>query len=356
MSDAQDKSLQEDPEMGSTDASEEVVMDEVAEDRSVSKKKSGFIGFLITLVLLSGAAGAGWYYQSMWFPQVKEGAEQIKSGAEQAQLKVELKVQQAQAWLNDLLSFGKGRDRMAAPTPKQEPVETTAESSKPNYVIAAISDPKAELKSDAKEEVVAVEDSVVTSEAEQKVVEPVNEVVEIIAEIENVEVTEAEEKPGVEVVVIEPVVAEESTLVTEEAAVVAEKASAPTVESKTLVVASEVPAVKPLQEIKRNVVNLAEARKAFWQRDLPKAEALYKKQINSSVADADSWGELGNIYYFQAKWKLAAKAYTEAAILLLNKGDFPQAMFLHYIVTGLDPIQVKRIDEHVQALQAPLKG
>ena len=350
MSDAQDKSLQKDPEIESTDVSEEVVMDEVSEDRSVSKKKSGFTGFLITLVLLSGAAGAGWYYQSMWLPQVKDSAAQVKNGAEQAQLTIESKVQQAQAWLNDLLSFDKGRDRMAAPMPKQEPVETTIESSKPNYVVAAISDPvpepSLELKSDAKEEVVVVEGSV-TSEPEEQV----NEVAEVAAEIEN---------PAVAVVVTEPVVVEVNEApapVAEVVAAVGEEVHAPiAVESKVSVVASEVPAIKPAQEIKRGVVNLAEARQAFWQRDLPKAEALYKKQINSSVADADSWGELGNIYYFQAKWQLAATAYTEAALLLLNKGDFPQAMFLRYIVTGLDPTQVRRIDERVQALQAPLKG
>ena len=107
--------------------------------------------------------------------------------------------------------------------------------------------------------------------------------------------------------------------------------------------------VKAKQEI-----DLAQARQAFWQRDLPKAEALYKQQIETAHANANSWGELGNIYYLQAKWQLAARAYTEAALLLLDKGDFPQAMFMRYIVMGLDPVQVKRIDERVKALQAPL--
>ena len=121
-------------------------------------------------------------------------------------------------------------------------------------------------------------------------------------------------------------------------------------------VLSPTTAEKTVSPMPKKSVDLAQARQAFWQRDLPKAEALYKQQIETAKPDANSWGELGNIYYLQAKWKQAAAAYTEAALLLLDKGDFPQAMFMRYIVTGLDPAQTQRIDERLEALQAPING
>ena len=96
---------------------------------------------------------------------------------------------------------------------------------------------------------------------------------------------------------------------------------------------------------------LQQARQRFWQRDIAGAEAQYRKLASSRAATADIWGELGNIYYLQAKWPQAAEAYTEATLRLLDGGNFPQAMFMRNIVARLDVKQLKRIDEHWQALQ-----
>lgn len=334
MNDAQDKSLQEDPEVN-----EEVMLDEVVESRPVVKKKSGFLGFLIVLLLLVGAAGAAWYYQSMWLPQVKDGAKQAQ-----------IKVQQAQVWLNNLFSFGEEKDRMAAPTPKTKPAETVVEDSKPSYVVAAISEPKPVTAEKVEEDNKALENKVIVTEPVSEVIETetANATQETATAIQ--EASETDEVVAmVEAVVEEPVAIKEEKVVTE-------NVTSQAVESKVPSAEIETPAMKLLAETKRPAVDLAGARQAFWQRDLPKAEALYKEQIKNSQVDADSWGELGNIYYFQAKWQLAATAYTEASLILLDKGDYPQAMFLRYIVLGLDPVQAKRINERLQALQAPLQG
>jgi len=318
MSDAQDESGKE-----QTKVKDEVVMDEVVEERPVVTKKSGFTGFVITLVLLSSAAGAAWYYQSMWWPQVQDGTQQAQ-----------IKVQRAQAWLNDLFTFGKEDESVAVSMPKVEPSKTNEENSKPNYVVAAIPDPEPVVEKEqhdiVKEESPAVKDEelskkpavdVIDTKATTKVIEePVNE----------------------SAVMLGPAI-------TKDAMVAPEIVAAESIEMESAV---EMPVV----EVKRSGVNLTYARQAFWQRDLPKAEALYKEQIKMAEINADSWGELGNVYYLQAKWQQAATAYTEAALILLKKGNFPQAMYLRYIVIGLDPAQAQRIDEYLQTLQAPLHG
>ena len=326
MNDAQDKSLQEDPEIN-----EEVVMDEVAESRPVEKKKSGFLGFLIVLLLLVAAGGAGWYYQSMWLPQVQDGAQQAQ-----------LKIQQAKAWLDDALSFGKKSEQVIVAEPK-----VTTENNKPKYVVAAISEPKPVAEEKVEEDNKALENQIVVTEPVPEMIET-----ETVTATQDASETPAALETDEVVAMVEAVV--EEPIVIKEVKVVPENVTSQAVESKVSSTETETPAVKLLAETKRPAVDLAGARQAFWQRDLPKAEALYKEQIKNSQVDADSWGELGNIYYFQAKWQLAATAYTEASLILLDKGDYPQAMFLRYIVMGLDPVQGKRIDERLQALQAPL--
>jgi len=103
-----------------------------------------------------------------------------------------------------------------------------------------------------------------------------------------------------------------------------------------------------------NVQSIQQARQAFWSRDLVTAEKLYMQLIKNDVQNTDAWGELGNLYYLQAKWPQAATAYTEAALRLLDKGEYPRAMFLHYIVRGLDPRQASRVDEQLRRMQTPV--
>ena len=366
MNDAQNEMLKEDPELKKNEVDEEVVMDEVAEARPVHKSSSGFTVFLIVLVLLCGAAGAGWYYQAMWWPQVKQGFKQA-----------EQKIQQAQVWLDDLMSSEEARDPMAAPKPRGI---LTRETSKPDYAVSAISESKSasDAAGESKDDIdgnESVEDkkaAVVSQASSDKiinlldednktaVIEQANEDAIATATLDKAETVEEESKVVAAELVDEVPVAivPESTVempvIEAQGRVVAEASSLDPVESNSKIIV-EVP-VKAKPETQTAAADLNKARQAFWQRNLPKAEALYKEQIKHSVADANSWGELGNVYYLQAKWKQAAQAYTEAALVLLDKGDFPQAMFLRYIVIGLDPVQAGRIDERMLALQAPARG
>ena len=99
-------------------------------------------------------------------------------------------------------------------------------------------------------------------------------------------------------------------------------------------------------------MTLTEARQAFWARDMPKAERLYRIITTADKANIHAWGELGNIYYLQSRWQDAAAAYTEVAINLVDKGDLPQAMYLLQVVSRLDGRQAQRIHEHLRAQQA----
>jgi len=351
--------------MSEVDSTErKITMDEVAEKRPVAKQK-GFscIGTVIFLVIIISIAGAAWYYQSMWLPQAQQ------------------KYQQARTMVHDFISPEKV-DPMAAPKPSLMHRDVSSNAPR-EYVVSAIVDPV------VKEQPVVVEEAVVEVMPSETVAEKredvkTNTVENITTETEAPDIIVETNKTSEAVVELDKV----SEAIVEvdkapEVIVEADKASEAIVEvdketetksvaqatfAEGAVVTTPKAVVKATEATKTQVAiggasmapkkpaDLAAARKAFWQQDLAQAEIFYKQQIKTAKADADSWGELGNVYYLQAKWKQAAVAYTEAALLLLDKGDFPQAMYLRYIVFGLAPAQVKRIDEHVKALQAPVNS
>lgn len=98
--------------------------------------------------------------------------------------------------------------------------------------------------------------------------------------------------------------------------------------------------------------SLAEARQAFWARDMAKAERLYQKITKVDAGNINAWGELGNIYYQQSRWQDAAMAYTEVALRLVETGDISQAMYLQHVVGQMDPAQAQRIHERLISQQA----
>jgi len=326
--------------MSEVDSTEKkIAMDEVAEKRPAPKKK-GFLGTIIFLVIIVGSAGAAWYFQSMWLPQVQET------------------YQQAKTKVNDFIS-PKKVDPMAAPAMVE--IEATPSDKKSEYVVSAITDPvKTVAEPDEKVmpvvPAIPVEEPVTENvDSETSTVEPVKS--EVLEEINAQEEVKTKQEADVKTESVA-----QATFVDEAAITKSEPDLPKATETTEPVAVPEMATDKSLEKDKavsskeNVVVDLAAARQAFWHRDLPRAEALYKQQIEIAKATADSWGELGNIYYLQAKWQQAASAYTEAALILLDKGDFPQAMFMRYIVVGLDPAQAKRIDEHVRALQAPVNG
>lgn len=80
---------------------------------------------------------------------------------------------------------------------------------------------------------------------------------------------------------------------------------------------------------------LFKARLAYWNRDLKTAEETYI-ELTELAGDPNAYGELGNLYFMQAKWKKASEAYYHAAIKLKSINHIDQAYHLLRIIRGLD--------------------
>lgn len=79
-----------------------------------------------------------------------------------------------------------------------------------------------------------------------------------------------------------------------------------------------------------------EARQMFWNGNAQGSEKLYLDLMAISDDDPDVYGELGNVYYAQGKWRQAGKAYYEAAIRLLKLKKNDQVSYLLRVIQGLD--------------------
>lgn len=66
---------------------------------------------------------------------------------------------------------------------------------------------------------------------------------------------------------------------------------------------------------------LQQARRAFWNGEFEAAEAGYMAMISAYPADADGFGELGNLYQSMGKSERALDAYYEAAVRLKASGE-----------------------------------
>ncbi|WP_126456369.1 tetratricopeptide repeat protein [Sulfuriflexus mobilis] len=110
------------------------------------------------------------------------------------------------------------------------------------------------------------------------------------------------------------------------------------------------------QQVAVEEMSLAEARQAFWARDMARAERLYRKITTADEGNINAWGELGNIYYLQSRWQDAAAAYTEVALRLVEMGDIPQAVYLQQLVSRLDGKQALRIHERLRSQQSSTQG
>lgn len=66
---------------------------------------------------------------------------------------------------------------------------------------------------------------------------------------------------------------------------------------------------------------IQDARRAFWNGDFEGAEVAYMTILTLHPGDADTFGELGNLYQSMGKRQQAIDAYYEAAIRLKAEGD-----------------------------------
>jgi tetratricopeptide (TPR) repeat protein len=95
---------------------------------------------------------------------------------------------------------------------------------------------------------------------------------------------------------------------------------------------------------------LIQAREAFWNRDLAKAESLYSELTTKQPDYPDFWGEMGNVYLAQNKVKEAADAYYKAAELLIDEGRLRQVGQLMGVIHMADPDKAMVLDKKIQAL------
>jgi len=82
---------------------------------------------------------------------------------------------------------------------------------------------------------------------------------------------------------------------------------------------------------------LFSARRAFAAGDGPWAIYYYSVYLEQKNDDANAWGELGNIYYFDGNLPDAAKAYYNAANLLIDRGQTARAMELIPVIEEGEP-------------------
>jgi tetratricopeptide (TPR) repeat protein len=81
---------------------------------------------------------------------------------------------------------------------------------------------------------------------------------------------------------------------------------------------------------------LEAARSAFWQGDYGDAVRRYRDLIEAHPDPAYLRGELGNVLYARDDRDEAAEAYYQAAVRLLEQGDYARASDLYHVLAGLD--------------------
>lgn len=92
---------------------------------------------------------------------------------------------------------------------------------------------------------------------------------------------------------------------------------------------------------------LTRARQSFWNGNAQLSEKLYLELIHHQETDPDIYGELGNVYYTQGKWKQAGEAYYEAAIRLLELNQNDQVHYLLRVIQGLDTASAERLKQKI---------
>jgi len=89
------------------------------------------------------------------------------------------------------------------------------------------------------------------------------------------------------------------------------------------------------------------ARQLFWGGKAHNSEKLYLDLINIDDNDPDIYGELGNVYYTQGKWKQAGEAYYEAAVRLLaqnrDERTGERVSYMLRVIQGLDVVSAEKL-------------
>ena len=81
---------------------------------------------------------------------------------------------------------------------------------------------------------------------------------------------------------------------------------------------------------------LRHARELYWKNQFEEAESAYLKLAEHAPQNPDVFGELGNVYYSQGKWKQAAYTYNKAVLLLVDLKRLKRADHLLRFIQSID--------------------
>jgi len=95
--------------------------------------------------------------------------------------------------------------------------------------------------------------------------------------------------------------------------------------------------------------SLGQARGDFADGNVEQAIDRYQALAKLDPSNPNVFGELGNVYYSQGKWKAAGKAYYEAAIRLLQLGDIAQVEYLYRVIQGLDDDSAAKLKQRLES-------
>jgi hypothetical protein len=110
------------------------------------------------------------------------------------------------------------------------------------------------------------------------------------------------------------------------------------------------PAVAQDETGKSSYELLAAAREAYWLHDYEQAEKYYQQLTQADPDNPDGYGELGNMHFAQGQWELAAAAYYEAGVRLLNTGMVVEARQMVDVIRGLNGTQADDLERQIEAV------
>jgi tetratricopeptide (TPR) repeat protein len=92
---------------------------------------------------------------------------------------------------------------------------------------------------------------------------------------------------------------------------------------------------------------LEEARQLYWNNDLQAAAEAYSSLTAAYPQRADSWGELGNLYFNAGRWNDAADAYYRAIDLLIDQREPGRARHMLRVLHGLDAGKASELEQRL---------
>lgn len=99
----------------------------------------------------------------------------------------------------------------------------------------------------------------------------------------------------------------------------------------------------------KQVTQLKQARKAFWQGDLTAASEKYNTLLDGEQKNPDVLGEMGNVQWAMGNQKAASETYFKAGEQFILHNNFMRVRFVSGILIQFAPDKAKQLDEQARA-------